>query len=125
MAQTPISNQDAGALAEKLAAFSETLAPGELAIFEMLEQHLGTQITGADDDVSGYMMQLDQMAALRQQDLLAEADRERLARQAVQTRPPGDSRSKSTRAGFWTVLITSLTADRGVASPAAGSMGTP
>jgi hypothetical protein len=44
MAQATISDRDARSMAEKLAAFTETLDPGEEAAFEVIERHLSVLV---------------------------------------------------------------------------------
>lgn len=90
-----VSDQDIESLARKLAEFTESLSPGERMAFEVIEQHLMTEISADELDVSGFEFTgLDTMGA--------DAHREELLRQGQTRRAP------ETREGFWKSILTSL-----------------
>ncbi len=109
MAEIPVSERDARSLAEKLAAFSQTLTPGELAAFQLIERELGHLAAEEGVDVEGYLMPhpviSEMVAKTRRDDMLAEAERERQAREATSVPTPG----AITRSGFWYTILSVLT----------------
>ena len=90
-----VSDQDIESLARKLAEFTESLSPGERMAFEVIEQHLITEVNADEMDVSGFAFTgLDTMGA--------DAHRADLLRQA------GSGRVPESRDGFWQSIITAL-----------------
>jgi hypothetical protein len=82
-----VSESDLHSLATKLAAFTQTLTPGEqAALMEQLKQ-----TPAADEDVQGYQYNYvyQQVAEARRADLLREAEQARLAALASSPRRPG------------------------------------
>jgi hypothetical protein len=75
MTDVHVSEQDVQSLAEKLAAFTRTLSPGELAAFELLEEQLLLAFVTDEPDVQAFEFgPLDAMAAdARRTDLLRQA----------------------------------------------------
>lgn len=90
-----VSDQDIDSLARKLAEFTESLTAGERLAFEVIEQHLASEITADEMDVSGFEFTgLDTMGAdAHRQDLLREAR-------------PG--RATETGDGFWKSILSAL-----------------
>jgi hypothetical protein len=90
-----VTDQDIESLARKLAEFTESLTPGERMAFEVIEQHLITEVNADDMDVTGFSFTgLDTMGA--------DAHREDLLRQAAPTRASED------RQGFWQTILTAF-----------------
>ncbi len=80
-----ISESDLQSVAVKLAEFSKTLTPGErLALMDQFKQ------TPSDEDVQGYQYNLmhQQLAEVHRQELLREAEQQRLAASALPPRQP-------------------------------------
>ncbi|SRR6266571_4343867 len=78
-----ISESDLQSVAVKLAEFSKTLTPGErLALMDQFKQ------TPSDEDVQGYQYNLmhASLAEVHRQELLREAEQERLAASALPPR---------------------------------------
>jgi hypothetical protein len=96
MSEVRITDQDVQSLAEKLAAFTRTLSPGELAAFELLEEQLLATTESDGADVQGFHFgSLDALGAdERRQDMLREA------RQSVH----------AGRGSLWQALLSSLSA---------------
>ena len=95
MIDTRVSDQDIESLARKLAEFTESLSPGERMAFEVIEQHLFSEVNADEMDVSGFAFTgLDTMGA--------DAHREDLLRQSSPGRAP------ESREGFWKSIITAL-----------------
>lgn len=91
-----VTDQDIESLARKLAEFTESLTPGERLAFELIEQHLVTEVNADEMDVSGFeFTTLDTMRA--------DAHREELLRQARSTRAPEQ------REGVWQAILSALT----------------
>lgn len=91
-----VSDQDIESLARKLAEFTESLTPGERLAFELIEQHLVTEVNADEMDVSGFeFTTIDTMGA--------EAHREELLRQA------GAKRAPEHREGVWQTILSALT----------------
>lgn len=79
-----MSQSDVQSLAEKLANFSKTLTPGErMVLIERLKQ------PESDGDVQGFMndYMVMQLAEAHRQELLHEAEQQRLASSPTQQRP--------------------------------------
>jgi hypothetical protein len=111
MSSQSISPQVAQSLAEKVEAFCKTLTPEELTAFEAIEAQLGALAGDQEADVQGYIlnpMTAPEMARIRQEDLMREANRERLASRATRS---GDRKS------FWQSLLGSV-GSREAAAPA-------
>ena len=100
------TEQDTQTFATKLEAFSRTLTTGEQAVLMLVEQQLGTLLTtGTDDDVQGYMMDLGDVAMIRQREMLHEADR---LRQGVRAENDAATDAVKDRIGFWQQIATTL-----------------
>lgn len=91
-----VSDQDIESLARKLAEFTASLSPGERMAFEVIEQHLMSEVNSDELDVTGFEFTgLDTMGA--------DAHRDELLRQA------GHRRSSDNREGFWQSILSALT----------------
>jgi hypothetical protein len=80
-----VSQSDLQSVAAKLVEFSKTLTPGErLALMDQFKQ------TPSDEDVQGYQYNLihQSLAEAHRQELLREAEQERLAASALPPRRP-------------------------------------
>ena len=100
------TEQDTQTFATKLEAFSRTLTTGEQAILTLIEQQLGTlATTGDDDDVQGYMIDLGNVATMRQREMLHEADQYRAS---VRFEDEKAAEAAGDRARFWQRIATSL-----------------
>ncbi len=100
------TEQDTQTFATKLEAFSQTLTPGEQAVLTMIEQQLGTLVTTTtDDDVQGYMIDLGEVAKVRQREMLHEADRFRAGARLDDEKAREATES---RAGFWQRIAMTL-----------------
>ena len=119
MDSTTTTTDAARTLAEKLAAFYETLTPGEQELFSTFEQQLATA-TGEGGDVEGYMLpgwgNYDVAAA--QHPTITDALRE-----AESGRPRATGRTSTQRAGFWQTLL-GRTSDTSMATRTGGETGT-
>jgi hypothetical protein len=109
MNHSPINEQDVRSLADKLAAFSQTLSSGELAAFEMIEQHVVTSTEAVDPDVLGYYMSQNDitLADMHRQEMLAEAAQRRPSRSNAQA--SGATAPERSRSGLWQSLMLALT----------------
>lgn len=85
-----VTDQDIESLARKLAEFTESLTPGERLAFELIEQHLVTEVNADEMDVSGF-----EYTSL-------DAQRDELPRE-VRTR-----RAPANRTGFWQSVLSTL-----------------
>lgn len=100
------TEQDTLTFATKLEAFSRTLTTGEQAVLTLIEQQLGTLVTtGTDDDVQGYMMDLGDVAMIRQREMLHEADR---LRQGVRAENDTVGGASEDRVGLWQQIAIAL-----------------
>ncbi len=98
MSDTRVSDQDIESLARKLAEFTEGLSAGERMAFEMIEQHLVSEMDADEMDVSGFgFTGLDTMGA--------DDHREDLLRQA------GPRRAPENREGIWQSILSTLSGD--------------
>ena len=118
------TEQDTQTFATKLEAFSQTLTTGEQAVLTMIEQQLGTLVTTTtEDDVQGYMIDLGDVAMIRQREMLHEADRFR-ASARLEDANAGDATEG--RASFWQRIAVTLgnqataMAPRATGQPATG-----
>lgn len=117
---TTTTTDDAGTLATKLAAFYETLTPGEQELFSTFEEQLAAT-TGEGGDVEGYMLPgWGATAATAQHPSITDALRE-----AESGRPRATGRTATTaeRTGFWQTLL-GRTADTSTATRTPGETGT-
>ena len=111
-----ISDSDLQSVAAKLAEFSKTLTPGErLALMDQFKQ------TPSDEDVQGYQYNLihHSLAQAHQQELLREAEQQRLAASAQPPRRPNILRVAVGRMG--TALVGAGTWMKQVEMPQATS----
>ncbi len=99
------TEQDTQTFATKLEAFSRTLTPGEQAVLTLVEQQLGTLLTTDDNDVQGYMIDLGDVAMIRQREMLHEADR---LRQGVRAGDDATTDISVDRAGLWQRIAVTL-----------------
>lgn len=110
------TEQDTETFATKLEAFSRTLTTGEQAVLTLIEQQLGTMTTtGTDNDVQGYMIDLGEVAMVRQREMLHEAERLRSAGGAE----PDVTAATATRIGLWQQIAQSLGRQTSALSPRA------
>jgi hypothetical protein len=110
---------DLQSVAAKLAEFSKTLTPGErLALMDQFKQ------TPSDEDVQGYQYNLMQqsLAEAHRQQLLREAEQERLAASALPARRPNILRVAVGRMG--TALVGAGTWMKQVEMPREAATGT-
>lgn len=106
MEHVTFTEQDTQTFATKLEAFSQTLTAGEQAVLTLIEQQLGTLLTtDTDDDVQGYVMDLGEVAMVRQREMQDEADRLRHGVRAgsEQAGKPSEGRLK-----FWQRIAMTL-----------------
>ena len=100
------TEQDTQTFATKLEAFSRTLTTGEQAILTLIEQQLGTlATTNTDDDVQGFMIDLGDVAMIRQREMLHEAEQYRAG---VRAEDEKAAEATGDRARFWQRLAISL-----------------
>ena len=99
MSQVQFTEQDAASLVEKIAAFAETLTPGEQAAWQAIEQHVSMLVPTEDEDVSGFMIAPDSVGAM------AEAHQQGLR---DEVRRANRARSAGQRESLWHRLVTSL-----------------
>ncbi len=101
------TEQDTQTFATKLEAFSRTLTTGEQAVLTLVEQQLGTLLTtdGNDNDVQGYMIDLGDVAIVRQREMLHEAEPLRQGVRAGDDTPTGITVD---RAGLWQRIAVTL-----------------
>jgi hypothetical protein len=118
------TEQDTQTFATKLEAFSRTLTTGEQAILTLIEQQLGTlATTNTDDDVQGFMIDLGDVAMIRQREMLHEAEQYRAGVRAEDEKAADGA---GERARFWQRLAISLghqasaMAPRATGQPATG-----
>jgi hypothetical protein len=114
-----ISESDLQSVTAKLAEFSKTLTPGErLALMDQFKQ------TPSDEDVQGYQYNLmhQQLAEAHRQELLREAEQERLAASALPPRRPNILRVAVGRIG--TALVGAGTWMKQVEMPREAATGT-
>jgi hypothetical protein len=118
------TEQDTQTFATKLEAFSRTLTTGEQAILTLIEQQLGTlATTNTDDDVQGFMIDLGDVAMIRQREMLHEAEQYRAGVRADDEKA---AELVGERARFWQRLAISLghqasaMAPRATGQPATG-----
>lgn len=99
------TEQDTLSFATKLEAFSRTLTTGEQAVLTLVEQQLGTLLTTDSDDVQGYMIDLGEVAMVRQREMLHEAER-----LTPGVRAENDAAQDATldRAGLWQRIALTL-----------------
>lgn len=96
MTQVQITDQDIESLANKLAAFTKTLSPGELAAFELVEAQLAAATGASEPDVQGFDFgRLDMMGA--------DAHRQEMLRSSRVAQHTGG------RAAVWQSVIGSFT----------------
>jgi hypothetical protein len=109
MTEVRVSEHDVQSLAEKLAAFTKTLTPGELAAFELLEEQLLMAFLNDDPDVQGFDFgRLDAMGAdAHRQDMLRRAQVDARAAGAPSMRD-GEGRVR-----VWSSLLASIAGRRG------------
>ena len=115
------TEQDTLTFAAKLEAFSRTLTTGEQAVLTLVEQQLGTLLTTDSDDVQGYMIDLAEVAMVRQREMLHEADRLRAG-----VRAENDAVENTTldRAGLWQRIAMTLGRQATAMSPRPSSQPT-
>ena|SRR5688572_6238141 len=102
MTDVRVTEQDVQSLAQKLAEFTRTLSPGELAAFELLEEQMLMAFTSDEPDVQAFDFgRLDMLGG--------DARREELLRDATRARAP---RETGDRAGFWRTVIGSVALTR-------------
>lgn len=100
------TEHDTQTFATKLEAFSRTLTTGEQAVLTLIEQQLGTLVTAeTEDDVQGYMIDLSDVAMIRQREMLHEADR---LRPGVRAGYDAESEQPESRAGLWQRIAITL-----------------
>jgi hypothetical protein len=104
VSQLQFTEQDAASLVEKIAAFTETLTPGEQAAWQAIEQHISTLVPTEDEDVSGFMIPPDSAGAM------AEAHQRELRDEVRRSRA---GRTPDQRRTLWNRLVTTLTPPRG------------
>lgn len=112
------TEQDTQTFATKLEAFSRTLTTGEQAILTLIEQQLGTLATTTDDDVQGFMIDLGDVAMIRQREMLHEAEQYRAG---VRVKDEKAAEGAGERARFWQRLTTSLGLQASAMAPRATS----
>lgn len=100
------TEHDTQTFATKLDAFSRTLTTGEQAVLTLIEQQLGTLVTAeTEDDVQGYMIDLSDVAMIRQREMLHEADR---LRPGVRAGYDVESEQPESRARLWQRIAITL-----------------
>jgi hypothetical protein len=113
------TEQDTQTFATKLEAFSRTLTTGEQAILTLIEQQLSALATaGTDDDVQGFMIDLGDVAMIRQREMLHEADQYRAG---VRIEDEKAAEGAGERARFWQRLAISLGKQASAMAPRATS----
>ncbi len=109
------TEQDTETFATKLEAFSRTLTTGEQAVLTLIEQQLGTlTTTTTDDDVQGYMIDLGEIAMVRQREMLHDADR---LRQGVRVETDATPDAAASRIGLWQQITQALGRQASAMSP--------
>jgi hypothetical protein len=97
--QIRITNDDVESLAQKLAAFTRTLSPGELAAFEVVQDQLAASVNADEPDVHAYAFGRADVAA-------GDAYRDDLLRES---RAPVQSVDRNAdRAAVWTSMIAAI-----------------
>src|SRR6266508_5534421 len=94
MTESQVTERDVDSLANKLEAFGASLTPGERAALAALVQlaDVGSN-AAAGPEVTGHMLDpftAKLLAEARHRELLAEAERYRMASQARASQPPGE-----------------------------------
>jgi len=113
MQTTDSSHQDVESLATKLATFTQSLSPGERAMFELVEAQLAGLVIEDDEAVVGYSFNpyLLDIAQQRQAEFQADAapDHQVRAYQAATWATETGTDTGSQRSGYWRTVLGSLT----------------